>query len=785
MAINFTGIAARLLQSAHTLVPQWLPGGRMSGAEWVCAGLQGGKGRSFSVNLNTGKWSEFAGGGDLKGGDLISLYAAINQVSQAEAAQQLDDGSNSPAPRHESPADANPAINAPVDYPQPKPVSESWGSIASIHPYFNDAKSGPILLVVRFIPPDSGPVDDFAKVRPCTWRKNKAGRYQWIWKNLPDNRPLLNVRALAKAPEARVLVVEGEKCQVAAQLYFDALDEIDPAEMWVAVTWAGGANAHSKTDWEPLKGRRVTLWPDADQPDAKSGLRAGQEAMAAIAKKLLPLAASLSVAVPPDSGLPHGWDCADALAEKIELEHWIKDHLKRISPADPEPAPPKGNNRSSLNGLNGHASAGAADSRALSTATTGELMEPAAVLWERLGLSLAANGIPHPTADNVERALNAHESFSKRVYFDTFRMRKIFINEDTSEREWGDEDTLNALIWLQRRLDIPKLQKASVRDGVDAAAARNKRNSLITYLDSLAWDGIPRLNNMMEDIWGAEDSIYSSDVGRCWLISMMARAYKPGCQVDTMPVFEGGQGARKSSALEILGGPYYAALPVAFGSRDFLQALDGTWLVEIPDMSGFKGRDIEHVKAIITTRSDRYCRRYSHEAGTYPRQCVFAATANRDDWNEDETGARRFWPIKVGGEVKLDLLRASRTQLLAEARARYLDGEPWWNIDQSGAKEQQEMRRPEDSWEPVVAQAIIDVTKYASPHLQDRVTIPQIFEQLGIELIKQGKSEQMRMSRILMSLGWIKKTGRMNGKVTKYWVKAAAWDSWVPEYPPK
>ena len=85
--IRFQDLATALLARVETLLPSWLPGGRWVGHEWVCASLSGGSGRSCSVNRNNGHWADFAG--DDKGGDLISLYAAIHGLDMGHAALQL------------------------------------------------------------------------------------------------------------------------------------------------------------------------------------------------------------------------------------------------------------------------------------------------------------------------------------------------------------------------------------------------------------------------------------------------------------------------------------------------------------------------------------------------------------------------------------------------------------------------------------------------------------------------------------------------------------------------
>jgi DNA primase len=113
-----------------------------------------------------------------------------------------------------------------------------------------------------------------------------------------------------------VLVTEGEKAADAAAALFPDV---------VAITWPGGAMAVGKADWSPLRGRRVTIWPDADD--------AGRRAATEVAKACREAgAASVAVvAVPPD--WPEGWDVADALPENATVE-MLRELLDNARPHD-------------------------------------------------------------------------------------------------------------------------------------------------------------------------------------------------------------------------------------------------------------------------------------------------------------------------------------------------------------------------------------------------------------------------------------------------------------------
>ena len=387
--------------------------------------------------------------------------------------------------------------------------------------------------------------------------------------------------------------------------------------------------------------------------------------------------------------------------------------------------------------------------------------------WQQLGLEVGSGHMPHATVSNAARIISGHEKFRGRLWFDLFRQRPYYKPEDGgAEREWRRADTVSLTIWMQHELKLSRFHSNLVEEAVDAAAMVYARDPLLEWLNSLEWDGTERLPTLLSDAFGAEQNEYTSAVGRCFLVSMIARAYKPGCQVDTMPVLEGAQGIRKSSALAVLGRPFYAALPTAFGGRDFLQALDGVWLAEIPDMSGFKGRDIEHVKAAITTPEDRYCRRYARVAETWPRRCVFAATSNSDRWNADNTGARRFLPIRCAavGPINLEYLAAQRSQLFAEARERFKRGEQWWDYPIEAALAEQEERRISDTWEEVIEHFITHEPRRSEyeqtlwvqrPCELERTTVDEVLEQaIGIPIAKQGRAEQNRAGEALKLIGW-------------------------------
>jgi hypothetical protein len=179
---------------------------------------------------------------------------------------------------------------------------------------------------------------------------------------------------------------------------------------------------------------------------------------------------------------------------------------------------------------------------------------------------------------------------------------------------------------------------------------------------------------------------------------MVARIYRPGCQVDNMVVLEGPQGIFKSSSLRVLAGDHHAEQHESVTSKDFFQNLQGVWLIEISEMHSFSRTETSKVKQVITCTTDHFRPSYGRRAVDHPRMCVFAGMTNHDNWSKDETGARRFWPITCV-EIDLDGIRNAREQLFAEAVARFKGGETWWEMPALETTREQELRYDTDVWQ--------------------------------------------------------------------------------------
>jgi putative DNA primase/helicase len=209
-----------------------------------------------------------------------------------------------------------------------------------------------------------------------------------------------------------------------------------------------------------------------------------------------------------------------------------------------------------------------------------------------------------------------------------------------------------------------------------------------------------------------------------------------------------------------LGDEWYASVGLAFGDKEFLQTIQGKWLIEIPDMTGFSRREHSQVIATITTRSDCYRASYGRFAEDHPRRCVFAATSETDDYLADARGRRRYWPLRCQA-IDIDALQAQREQIFAEALRAYMQGSKWHLMPDRATDEEQLARASPDIW----SERVLDYVDAMGDH---EITSSKILKDaIEMPLAKQTLIEKNRISRIMRENGYI----QLRTKDRRYWKK--------------
>lgn len=311
------------------------------------------------------------------------------------------------------------------------------------------------------------------------------------------------------------------------------------------------------------------------------------------------------------------------------------------------------------------------------------------------------------TTKNIMLVLENDPELSGKMRYDLFTDR-ISIDgglpwdKESSMRGLTDADMAGLRVYLETNYGLTGREK--IQDAFDTFIRQNAVHEVKDYLNGLAWDGVPRLDSVLIDYLGAEDTPYTRKVARKLFCAGVARIYNPGIKYDYLVVLIGTQGTGKSTFARRMGVNWFSDSLTITDMRDKTAAekLLGVWVNEIPEMDGFSKVDASTIKAFISKGVDRYRPAYGRFTVNRPRQSIMIGTSNRKDFLTDETGNRRFWPVDIGviKPVKsvFTELEPVMGQIWAEAVLRWRMGESIYPDAEMEryAEEQQEGHRQED-----------------------------------------------------------------------------------------
>jgi predicted P-loop ATPase len=345
--------------------------------------------------------------------------------------------------------------------------------------------------------------------------------------------------------------------------------------------------------------------------------------------------------------------------------------------------------------------------------------------------------------------------------------------------EWSDQEDRLTVEWLQHRgihvgLDV-------TGQAIQTCAREHSFHPVRDHLSSLKpWDRVKRLDTWLlkyacvaADPDDSEDDqhkflTYCKAVARRWMISAVARIFKPGCKADHILILEEPQGIGKSTTAKILGGDWYCDELPEIGSKDASLQVRGTWILELSELDVLSRAEAGRIKSFISRSTDKYRPPYARRPAEFPRQCIFIGTTNSGSYLKDETGGRRFWPVKCAGNIQLDKLAEVRDQLWAEAVVAFKAGEAWYlessELVQQAQQEQAE-RYEGDAWDPLILE-------WAADRLIAGADSVSVAEALEMCLSKKRdtwvRSDEMRVGRCLTSAKWERYRDRKKNMEWRY-----------------
>lgn len=332
-------------------------------------------------------------------------------------------------------------------------------------------------------------------------------------------------------------------------------------------------------------------------------------------------------------------------------------------------------------------------------------------------------------------------------------------NELAQQVEWNGRPLEEAhLVDIRLILEAENFEP-SVGDllaAVQRHARDNHYHPVRDYLKALKWDGVKRLDHWLQQCLGAPNIPFNRLVGRKTLIAAVARAFSPGCKVDTVLVLEGEQGIKKSSAIEALFSEEWTAESVNLFDQHnkMVMSMMGAWVVELAEFIAIAKKDQNTVKGMISMRSDRVVLPYAKIASDHPRQCIFFGTINPGEagYLTDATGNRRYWPVEVV-KADIDLIKQRRDQIWAEAVKAYFAGENWWLENEEEVRAAQlevAAREKQDIWDDILEEKI-------AFHGAQSLTLAQALQFIGVPAERMDERARERIAGSLRRLGYTSK----------------------------
>lgn len=371
-------------------------------------------------------------------------------------------------------------------------------------------------------------------------------------------------------------------------------------------------------------------------------------------------------------------------------------------------------------------------------------------------------GAIEPTVTNAVAVLRCPDVCKARIAYDEFKDTTLIAWEGEDQwRPLRDTDYTRLRSELER-IGFKRPGRDLVRDAALLVAEENSFDSAIEWGNSLLWDGVPRVERFLEQYAQAESSDYTRAVSRYLWTALAARLLKPGAKCDMVPVLVGGQGTGKSTGVMAMAPEPDAYVEVNLEHRDdnLARSLRGKLVGELGELRGLMTREAEAIKAWITRTHEEWIPKYMEFATKFPRRLVFIGTTNSDEFLADETGERRWLPVRVGS-VDVEAIVRDRDQLWAEAIEIFKREGLHWHEAMSLAVHHHDEFKVIDPWtEPVREWLLADemdgsegVPRGMRPFKLEAVLVGA----LGLDAKRWSSREGRRVGSILRRLGFDKR----------------------------
>jgi predicted P-loop ATPase len=257
--------------------------------------------------------------------------------------------------------------------------------------------------------------------------------------------------------------------------------------------------------------------------------------------------------------------------------------------------------------------------------------------------------------------------------------RKDVVEDGESDNvfHWTDFDSMGLRMYSEKILGFQN--KDLIEVVIATCAKKHSYNPVIDYLNSLRWDGKPRLDEMFVKYFNAVNDDYTRAVTRKCMVAAVARAMKPGTKFDNITILVGSSGIGKSTFFKKLGGEWFSDSVAIVEGKDGMESIQYSWIIELGEMDAYLKAGKNSAIAFLSKVEDRYRPAYGRHTVIRPRRCVFFGSTNQTDFLRAHAGNRRFWIVQCQKDkYQFDLSTLTQSeidQIWAEAVAKWQEGE--------------------------------------------------------------------------------------------------------------
>ena len=373
----------------------------------------------------------------------------------------------------------------------------------------------------------------------------------------------------------------------------------------------------------------------------------------------------------------------------------------------------------------------------------------------------------------VLTVLRSHSRWAGRWWWDSFGSRQM-----ETDGEHDSELTDERMTAIGEQLGHPDKDYLPITSDRLIASClallchETPRDPLQEWLWSLpGWDGIPRLNTWLSTCTGVEDNAYHQYCARMLPVSMMARAFDPGCMCRTVLILESAEEWNKSSLIIAMvpNQDWYHEMTADLENKEAHLVIQGIWVAELAELHSLQRTEETRLKSFISARTDSYIPKYSNTRVSRKRRTVFIGTTNEESYLKGLSGNTRYLPVRLEKPVDLPLFQAMRDQLYAEAMLYYQDHlHDWWRMP-ADVHTQAVLERDNRRLVNVYEDSLRDWLDKRAEKAVSWKDIAEGFLDLTHKADWKDKSLQMQIGAALRALGWTKKRGRKDGDNTQIW----------------